>query len=85
MGYPKDLVKLQKRFAYKYKDKEHYKYVITLPADAVDQLGWKPDIELAVTIVNKNVVLKPRYKRKLSSMGMSRVKKRPKHEAALQK
>jgi len=48
------MVKLQKRFAYRYKakegDKVHYKHVITVPDEIVQKLGWSEgeDIEYEV-------------------------------------
>lgn len=53
------MVRLQKRFAYKYKDKDHFKYVVTIPAEAVEKLGLKPDTELNVSVSSKSIVLKP--------------------------
>jgi hypothetical protein len=53
------MVKLQKRFAYKYKDKEHYKYVVTIPSDTMGQLDWPPDTDLSVTVSNESIVIKP--------------------------
>jgi antitoxin component of MazEF toxin-antitoxin module len=53
------LVRLQKRFAYKYKEKDHYKYVVTIPSEAVKELQLLPDTELEVAVENRNIVLKP--------------------------
>jgi bifunctional DNA-binding transcriptional regulator/antitoxin component of YhaV-PrlF toxin-antitoxin module len=53
------LVKLQKRFAYKYKEKDHYKYIVTIPSDTMEQLDWKPEIDLSVTVSNESIVIKP--------------------------
>jgi antitoxin component of MazEF toxin-antitoxin module len=53
-------VRLQKRFAYKYKNKDHYKYVVTIPSETIEQLHLQPDTELEVAIENKNILLKPR-------------------------
>jgi hypothetical protein len=39
------MVKLQKRFAYGYKDKEHYKHIITIPEEIIEQLGWKDRVK----------------------------------------
>ena len=33
--------KLQKQFAYKYKDRKHYKHVIVIPEEAIEKLGWE--------------------------------------------
>ncbi len=53
------MVRLQKRFAYKYKDKDHYKYVVTIPSETIAKLELLPETELEVTIENRNIVLKP--------------------------
>jgi bifunctional DNA-binding transcriptional regulator/antitoxin component of YhaV-PrlF toxin-antitoxin module len=50
------MVKLQKRFAYKYKDKEHYKHIITIPDEIVEQLGWKEVIEIEPKVQNNELV-----------------------------
>lgn len=55
-------MKLQKHFAYKYKDKKHYKHVIVIPEEAINQLGWEAGKELDIKVndgrlivqVNKN-------------------------------
>jgi antitoxin component of MazEF toxin-antitoxin module len=53
------LVRLQKRFAYKYKDKDHFKYVVTIPSDTMEQLDWEPETDLSVTVTNDALVIKP--------------------------
>jgi bifunctional DNA-binding transcriptional regulator/antitoxin component of YhaV-PrlF toxin-antitoxin module len=44
------LVTLQRRFAYRYKSKqgtkEHYKYIMTIPEEIVEELDWKPGDDL---------------------------------------
>lgn len=52
------MVKLQKRFAYKYKEKEHYKNVITVSEDILDKLGWKEGIELEEVVRGDNLIIK---------------------------
>lgn len=52
------MVKLQKRFAYKYKDKEHYKNMITVSEDVVDKLGWKEGTELEEVVKGGNLIIK---------------------------
>lgn len=39
-------MKLQKVHAYNYGDKPHYKYIITLPEELIDDLGWEYGSEL---------------------------------------
>jgi bifunctional DNA-binding transcriptional regulator/antitoxin component of YhaV-PrlF toxin-antitoxin module len=51
------MVKLQKRFAYKYKDKEHYKHIIIIPDEIVEQLGWKEGIEIEPKVKDNELVL----------------------------
>lgn len=52
------MVKLQRHLAYKYKDKEHFKNVITLSDQVIDKLGWKEGIELEPIIEKGKLVLK---------------------------
>jgi bifunctional DNA-binding transcriptional regulator/antitoxin component of YhaV-PrlF toxin-antitoxin module len=52
------LVRLQKRFAYKYKDKEHYKHVITIPEETVRHLGWKEGQELEPLVERGTLVVR---------------------------
>jgi bifunctional DNA-binding transcriptional regulator/antitoxin component of YhaV-PrlF toxin-antitoxin module len=44
------MVTLQRRFAYRYKSKqgtkEHYKYIMTIPEEIVEELEWKPGDDL---------------------------------------
>jgi hypothetical protein len=51
------LVRLQKRFAYKYKDKEHYKHIVTITDDAVNRLGWRPGDELEEIVQGDRLIL----------------------------
>jgi hypothetical protein len=52
------LVKLQKRFAYKYKDKDHYKHIVTIPDEFVEALGWKADTELEPKLDRDKLILR---------------------------
>jgi bifunctional DNA-binding transcriptional regulator/antitoxin component of YhaV-PrlF toxin-antitoxin module len=52
-------MKLQKHFAYKYKEKEHYKNVIVLPEEIVNKLGWGVGVELQESTDGDALVLKP--------------------------
>jgi len=49
------LVKLQKRFAYAYKNKDHFKHILTIPEEIVEKLGWKEGDELDFQIENHKV------------------------------
>ena len=51
------MVKLQKRFAYKYKEKEHYKHVVTVPEKIVSQLGWSEGDEIQLKVKDAKLVL----------------------------
>ena len=55
------LVKLQKRFAYRYKSKEgtktHYKYVITIPEEFIEALGWSHGDEIDLTLNTARKIL----------------------------
>lgn len=52
------LVKLQKKFAYKYKDKEHYKHIVTIPDDVLEQLGWNEGAEIQQVVKNHQLIFK---------------------------
>jgi len=41
---------LQKQLAYKYKDKQHFKHVIVVPDEAINELGWKGGQELDLKV-----------------------------------
>lgn len=56
------VVKLQKRFAYKYKDKDHYKHIVTIPDEFIEKLVWKSDIELEPTLKKDKLVLRTKRK-----------------------
>ncbi len=45
-------MKLQKQNAYKYKGETKYKYVIVIPNEDIEKLGWKEGIELKSNISN---------------------------------
>jgi bifunctional DNA-binding transcriptional regulator/antitoxin component of YhaV-PrlF toxin-antitoxin module len=49
--------KLQKQLAYKYKEKHHYKHVIVVPDEAINELGWKGGQELELTVSNGKLEL----------------------------
>jgi AbrB family looped-hinge helix DNA binding protein len=52
--------RLQKHFAYKYKDKQHYKHVIVIPDDAINELGWKGGQELELTVKDGQLIVEPK-------------------------
>ena len=42
-------MKLQRHFAYTYKDKRHYKNVLTIPDNIINELGWNIGDEIEMT------------------------------------
>ena len=52
------MIKLQKRFAYKYKDKNHYKHIVTIPDEIIEQLGWKEVIEIEQTVKDNELIFR---------------------------
>ena len=55
----RSLVKLQKRSSYRYKDKEHYEYILTIPTGAFEQMDSKPEPKLEVQASNESILLSP--------------------------
>jgi hypothetical protein len=49
-------VRLQKQKAYKYKDKQHFKHVIVVPEEAVNELNWQGVQELELNIKNGRLI-----------------------------
>jgi AbrB family looped-hinge helix DNA binding protein len=54
-----DTMKLQKRFAYKYRDKNHYKYIITIPEQAISKLGLNEGDNLEPIVRGGKIILQP--------------------------
>lgn len=52
-------MKLQKHFAYVYKDKKRFKHVIIIPDEAIEKLGWQEGVELERKIAGDSLVIKP--------------------------
>ena len=50
-------VKLQRHFAYRYKDKKHFKHVIIIPEEAINQLGWEAGQKLEIEVKNGKLVV----------------------------
>lgn len=59
-------MKLQKQVSRKVEDKEYSKYVVVVPPDEVDKLGWKEGQELEHEVREQNLILKPAKKGKTS-------------------
>jgi len=63
---PNNIMKLQKQGAVKSAKKEYYKYVITLPKDRVEKLGWKEGIELVDELKDNSILLRPATTKEIS-------------------
>ena len=50
-------MKLQKVVAYRYGDKTHYKYMITIPEESISELGWKEGSKLKDSVKNRSLVI----------------------------
>jgi antitoxin component of MazEF toxin-antitoxin module len=50
-------MKLQKNFAYQYADKPRYKYLITIPEETIQKLGWEAGSELNADVKNEKLVV----------------------------
>lgn len=57
-------VKLQKHFAYRYKEKKHYKHVIVIPEEAINQLGWEAGKELDIKVNDGRLIVQVNKKSK---------------------
>jgi len=53
-------MKLQKQIAYKYKDKIRHKYVIVIPNETIEKLGWETGEELENSVKERTLILKPK-------------------------
>ena len=54
------LIKLQKQNVRKYKDETYYKYVILVPKNIIDKVGWVENQKLKVdSVINKGLFLFP--------------------------
>lgn len=52
-------MKLQRHFAFKYKDRVNYKYVVVIPSSVVEHLGWNNGNELKAEVKGNVLYLKP--------------------------
>lgn len=52
-------MRLQKQKAYSYKNKNHYKYVLTIPETIVKRLGWKEGLELKEDTKQSTLLITP--------------------------
>jgi hypothetical protein len=53
-------MKLQKQLSRKVAGKEYPKYVMTIPPNCVEELGWKQGIELEATTKGNKLIVQPR-------------------------
>lgn len=51
-------MKLQRQLAYKYKDTKHYKWVVVIPENVLNQLGWKAGEDLKPIIDEDKLIIK---------------------------
>lgn len=52
----KGVVKLQRRYAYTYNHKDHYKNVLTVPEEVIEKLGWQAGQELEPKVEDGKLV-----------------------------
>ena len=52
-------IALQKQMSSKYKGKLYHKFVVVLPNELIDKLGWKAGQELTQEVQGKSLILKP--------------------------
>ncbi len=51
-------VKLEKRLAYKHKEKKHYKHLVAIPEEVLSKVGWSLGEELEWVISGNFLILK---------------------------
>ena len=56
------MLKLQDQLSKKRGDKEYRKFIINIPVDIVEEVGWKGGQEITVRVMNKNKLLLTRKK-----------------------
>ncbi len=57
-------MKLQRQKAYTYETEagekiHHYKHLVNIPDDALEELGWKSGVELEPVVEKGNLILRP--------------------------
>lgn len=55
-------MKLQRQVAYKYKGKTHYKFVVIIPENMINELGWKEGQELKLKKVDSILMIEKEEK-----------------------
>ncbi len=90
MNCVKLVMKLQKIHAYDYGEKSHYKYIITLPEELIDDLGWMSGSKLEVKkngdAIKVSFIAKPspKPKKKIVELKMTYEEFRDKIQSALE-
>jgi len=56
--------KVQRQFAYKYKEKDHYKHVVTISENLLKELGWQIGVEVEQRVEGNTLVMVPVNPRK---------------------
>ena len=54
------IMKLQKQVSRKTKDKTYVKWVITIPPNVIQEMGWDEGLELSKTISKNSLILSPK-------------------------
>lgn len=52
------MTKLQKHKSYQYKNRDHFKHVVIIPDEIIDQLGWNSGDDLRFTITDSGLLIK---------------------------
>jgi antitoxin component of MazEF toxin-antitoxin module len=53
-------MKLQKRFNRKVGNKKYDKWVVTIPPEKVEHLGWRDGTDLEIDVKDDKLILKPK-------------------------
>ncbi len=57
------MMKIQKRFLRKYKDKDYYKYIVNIPPMVLKETGLKYGEELEIKTEKGKIILKKKLKK----------------------
>lgn len=57
-------MRLQKQVTRKVEDKRYAKYVVVIPSDSVNELGWKEGQELQQQVQGKKLIIGPKQNEK---------------------
>ncbi len=72
------MARLQKHFAYTYKEKKHFKHVLLIPPKTVKILCWKPgqELELKQEVARQTLIVSPKKKIQQAKVRSRRISKR---------